>query len=226
VLVAFESAASSLCSCPRIAPCFSVLLLLLLLCACAVTVAVAVVAAAVLHRPAPCCMPSPRRRATPDPLVPAPKHYVSMHALSAFLRRHGIGTAPGEHPVVHRFLQTVKLRHADAGVVCVRDFLKEGAISGVVARALLATLVVPSVEEFADSISTMLGVAIVRAFGIAAALPPPYTAPRLPRLVHAFLLRFFELTLSTSLHSTLLHCTPPHCTPPRYFTPPHCTTPH
>jgi hypothetical protein len=160
-------------------------------------------------------MPSPRRRATPDPLVPAPKHYVSMHALSAFLRRHGIGTAPGEHPVVHRFLQTVKLRHVDAGVVCVRDFLKEGAISGVVARALLATLVVPSVEEFADSISTMLGVAIVRAFGIAAALPPPPPPRALPPLactrpVHAFLLRFFELTLSTSLHSTALHSTSLH----------------
>ncbi len=108
------------------------------------------------------CWPAPTpRRPSPEPNVPAPKHYVSIHALSAFLRRHGISTAPGEHPVVHRFLQTVKLRHTDAGIVCIRDFLKDGAIAGVVARALLATLVVPSVEEFADSINSMLAHAMV-----------------------------------------------------------------
>jgi hypothetical protein len=37
--------------------------------------------------------------------VPVPKRYASVNALAVFLRRHGIGTAPGEHPVVYRFLQ-------------------------------------------------------------------------------------------------------------------------
>lgn len=101
------------------------------------------------------------RRAASEVHAPAPKHYVSVNALSSFLRRHGIGTAPGEHPVVHRFLQTIKLRSEDTGIVCIRDFLKDGAIAGVVARALLATLVVPSVEEFADSINSMLAHAMV-----------------------------------------------------------------
>ena len=63
---------------------------------------------------------------------------------------------------MHRFL--TRATAATPGFLSVKDFLVDGAIHGVVARALLATLAVPSMEEFSENVAALLArAAVVRA---------------------------------------------------------------
>ena len=89
-------------------------------------------------------------------MKPPTELHVPIASMCAFLNHHGIATSVTENPAVFRLLVALQQQPgAHAGYLSVREFLTDGAITSVVGRALLMQLVVPDLEEFAESLMGM-----------------------------------------------------------------------
>ena len=76
--------------------------------------------------------------------------------MANFLHHHGLATGETENPGVASELKRLqKLQGAFPGYISVRELVLASAVGGVVGRALLSQLVVPDMEEFAESLVTM-----------------------------------------------------------------------